>query len=518
MSDFLVSIGYERWILTTLLVLPLAGAAIVFVAPPAAAKRIAFVVTLLEMLLSLGLWAAFDPAMDGYQFERSIGWIGGPFGIRYHVGIDGISLMMVLLSTILMPLAVLGSWTGITAKVRGFYGMMLVLTTGMIGVFVALDLFLFYVLWEVMLIPMYFIIGIWGGKQRLYASLKFFIYTMVGSLLMLVAILYVYFAAGNAAGTYSFGLDHILNHLPGLPLGTQVWLFLAFALAFAIKVPMFPFHTWLPDAHTEAPAAGSVLLAAVLLKMGAYGFIRFAVPLFPDVAFHPVMSKVIIALAVIGIVYGALVAMVQPDFKRLVAYSSVSHLGFVMLGLWAATMQGTQGALLVMINHGISTGALFLLIGMVYERRHSRLIADFGGIATVMPAFAAILTFVSLSSVGLPATNGFVGEFLVLLGSFQTHPVAAAIATTAVIIAAAYLLWALKRILYGVLDKDENRHLTDLTAREYAILAPLLIMILWLGFYPQPVLRRMEPAARTYLEHVEMAPADHPGVALREGR
>jgi NADH-quinone oxidoreductase subunit M len=519
MNAFLQNIGYAGWILTALLVIPLAGAGLVFAMPERAARGIALATALVELVVSLGLWFAFNPAGVGMQFERVIPWVGG-YGINYHVGIDGISLMMVLLTTVLTPLAILGSWAGITRKERGFYGMMLVLTTGMIGVFTALDLFFFYVMWEVMLIPMYFIIGIWGGKARLYASIKFFIYTMVGSLLMLVSILYLYFLAGShSGGRFSFGLAHIMANLPQLPIATQAWLFGAFALAFAIKVPMFPFHTWLPDAHTEAPTAGSVILAGVLLKMGTYGFIRFAVPLFPAVAFHPVMSKVFIALAVIGIVYGALVAMVQPDFKRLVAYSSVSHLGFVMLGLWAVTVQGTQGAFMVMINHGVSTGALFLLIGMAYERRHSRLIEDFGGIAAVMPAFAAILTFVSLSSIGLPATNGFVGEFLVLLGSFQTHPAAASIATTAVIFAAAYLLWALKRILYGPLVKDENRHLTDLTGREYAVLVPLLVLILWLGLYPQPVLRRMESAAQSYVEHAQDGLSHQPGgpdVAGRE--
>ena len=512
MTAFLQGMGYSHWVLTALLVIPMIGAALVLVAPAPMARRIALAITLVELVVSLGLWPAFDPAVAGMQFERTTPWVVA-YGINFHIGIDGISLMMVLLTTVLMPLSVLGSWNGITAKERGFYANMLVLTTGMIGVFVALDLFLFYVFWEVMLIPMYFIIGIWGGKARLYASLKFFIYTMVGSLLMLVAILYLYFLVGHhSGGRFSFDLSHIVSHLPHLSLGTQVLLFGAFALAFAIKVPMFPFHTWLPDAHTEAPTAGSVLLAGVLLKMGTYGFIRFAVPLFPEVAFHPVMVKVMVTLAVIGIVYGALVAMVQPDFKRLVAYSSVSHLGFVMLGLWAMTIQGTQGALLVMINHGISTGALFLLIGMVYERRHSRLIADFGGIAAVMPAFAAILTFVSLSSVGLPATNGFVGEFLVLLGAFQTHPLAVAIATSAVIVAAVYLLWALKRILYGPVTSDENRGLTDLTRREYLVLAPLMALILWLGLYPQPVLRRMEPAARAYIEKVQNRPALHPEI------
>jgi NADH-quinone oxidoreductase subunit M len=514
MADWLLSIGYQRWALTALLAIPMIGALLVLALPAALAKRLALVVALIELVVSLGLWAAFDPLREGMQFEYITPWIGG-YGINYHVGIDGISLMMVLLSTVLMPLAVLGSWEGIKTKERGFYGMMLMLTTGMLGVFVALDLFLFYMLWELMLIPMYFIIGIWGGKARLYASLKFFIYTMIGSLLMLVAILYIYFAAGRNGGeNYSFGLQYIIDHLGVLPLSTQLWLFGAFALAFAIKVPMVPFHTWLPDAHTEAPTAGSVILAGVLLKMGTYGFIRFAVPLFPAAAFHPAVSAIMITLAVIGIVYGALVAMVQPDFKRLVAYSSVSHLGFVMLGLWSLTVQGTQGALMVMISHGVSTGALFFLIGMVYERRHSRLIADFGGIATVMPGFAAALTFVSLSSVGLPGTNGFIGEFLALLGSFQNHPAAAAIATTAVIFAAAYLLWALKRILYGPLTSDENRGLTDLTRREYLVLAPLMALILWLGLYPQPVLRRMEPAARGYIERIQSHAANRPELAV----
>ncbi|MFI5208623.1 MAG: NuoM family protein [Gemmatimonadales bacterium] len=501
MSYLLTRMGYEHWALTALLIIPLVGVLAVWAAPSRAAKSIALAFSLVELVVSLGLWVGFDPGLDGMQFEWRRSWIGA-YGVSFHVGIDGVSLTMVLLTTILTPLAILGSWAGITTKERGFYALMLALLTGMLGVFVSLDLFMFYVMWEVMLIPMYFIIGIWGGKARLYASIKFFIYTMVGSLLMLVAILYVFFLSFRHTGLLTFDLAHVLAGLPQIPLGTQIWLFGAFFLAFAIKVPMVPFHTWLPDAHTEAPTAGSVILAGVLLKMGTYGFIRFAVPLFPDVAFNPVVSNVVLTLAVIGIVYGALVAMVQPDFKRLVAYSSVSHLGFVMLGLWAATLQSVQGALLVMINHGISTGALFLLIGMVYERRHSRMIADFGGIAAVMPAFAAVLTFVSLSSIGLPATNGFVGEFLVLLGSFQTHPLAAAISTFAVIIAAAYLLWALKRILYGPLTSAENRSLKDLTPREYFVLVPLLVLILWLGLYPQPVLRRLQPAARAYVDVV----------------
>jgi NADH-quinone oxidoreductase subunit M len=374
-------------------------------------------------------------------------------------------------------------------------------------------------MWEVMLVPMYFIIGIWGGERRLYAAIKFFIYTMVGSLLMLVAILYLVFATARVTGgALNFAFDHILNHVPPLLFGTRLWLFVAFFLAFAIKVPVVPFHTWLPDAHTEAPTAGSVILAGILLKMGTYGFIRFAVPLFPDVAFDPRVGGVVVALAVIGITYGALVSLVQPDFKRLIAYSSVSHLGFVMLGLWALTVQGTQGALLVMINHGISTGALFFLVGMIYERRHSRMVADFGGIARVVPVYATILTVVALSSIGLPGTNGFVGEFLVLLGSFRTRPVAAAISASAVIFAAAYLLWALKRVLYGPLDKRDNEVLTDLVPRELAVLVPLVVAIVWLGLYPNPVLRRMEPAARNYVQSVLVRLQAGPELAATEGR
>src|SRR5436189_3420872 len=401
-----------------------------------------------------------------------------------------------------MPLSILGSYTYITTRERGFYALMLVLTTGMIGVFVALDLFLFYVMWEVMLIPMYFIIGVWGGERRLYAAIKFFVYTFFGSLLMLVAILALVAVVGQRTGVYSFSYTHLTTHSGGLgPLA--FWLFGAFFLAFAIKVPMFPFHTWLPDAHVEAPTAGSVLLAGVLLKMGTYGFLRFALPLFPAVALHPAVQRVIVALSLIGILYGGLVAMVQPDFKKLIAYSSVAHLGFVMLGIWALTLQSVQGALLVMINHGISTGALFFLVGMIYERRHSRLIDAYGGIARVVPLFAAILTIVSLSSIGLPGTNGFVGEFLVLLGSFRTYPVATVLATTGVIIAAAYLLTALQRVIYNPLTNAENEKLSDLTLRELLVLAPLLAGILWIGIYPKPFLQRMEPAARALIEQVK---------------
>jgi len=500
MQALLADLAYGRWVIAALLLIPVVAALAVLLAPAAQARRIALAATVLEFVVSVGLWWAYVPEGAPFQFVVRHSWIPD-WGIQYIVGIDGISLFMVLLTTFLMPLAVLGSFAGITQREKGYYAMMLVLTTGMIGVFVSLDMFLFYVFWEVMLIPMYFIIGVWGGKGRLYASIKFFIYTMLGSLLMLVAILVIYYSAGRASGTYSFSYEHLLRNA-AIPLDRQLWLFGAFFLAFAIKVPMVPFHTWLPDAHVEAPTAGSVILAGILLKMGTYGFLRFAVPLFPQVAFRGPVASVVVVLAVAGMIYGALVAMVQPDFKKLIAYSSVSHLGFVVLGIWALTVQSVQGALMVMISHGISTGALFFLVGMVYERRHSRMIADFGGIARVMPGYAAVLTVVSLSSVGLPGTNGFVGEFLVLLGTFRTLPVAAIVGTLTVVFAAAYLLWALKRMLYGKVDKPENEGLTDLVRREYFVLVPLLVAILWLGLCPGPVLRRMEPSSSYFIELV----------------
>jgi NADH-quinone oxidoreductase subunit M len=507
----LASIGYNSWILPALLLIPTLGAIGIWIyqmlldrqrdrdevravdSGANTVRWIALVTLLIEFVLSIGLWWTYDPSSSAWQAVADRPWIDA-WGARFVVGIDGISLMMVLLTTLIMPLAVMGSWTSIRTKVGSYYALMLVLTTGMLGVFVSLDLFLFYVMWEVMLVPMYFIIGIWGGERRLYASIKFFIYTMVGSMLMLVAIIYLYVVAGGN----SFGYDHILqnaefSHKAGLLL------FGAFFLAFAVKVPMFPLHTWLPDAHVEAPTAGSVILAGIMLKMGTYGFLRFAVPFFPEAALSPIM----LALAVIGIVYGALVAMVQPDFKKLVAYSSVSHLGFVMLGIFALTVQSVQGALMIMINHGISTGALFFLIGMIYERKHSRLIADYGGIARAVPMFAALLTLVSLSSIGLPGTNGFIGEFLVLIGSFRTHPYLTIVATTGVIFAAAYLLWAIQRVLFNPLDKPANAMLTDLNGRELALMAPLVAAIIWMGVYPKPVLDRMEKSATHFVQTVE---------------
>jgi len=498
MTQFLASIQYDRWIINALLIVPLVGMIPVLLAPAERAKPIALAVTLVEFVLSMGLWWGFNPGDGGMQFAVSAP-ILPQWGIHYRVGIDGISLFMVLISTGIMPLSVLGSWHYITRREPGYYALLLMLLTGMLGVFVALDMFLFYFFWEVMLIPMYFIIGIWGGQNRLYAAIKFFIYTMFGSLLMLVAILVMVWKVSGETGYLTFSYDELLQHV-GTLSASAPWLFAAFALAFAIKVPVFPFHTWLPDAHVEAPTAGSVILAGVLLKMGTYGFLRFAVPFFPQVAFSPTVTGLVVALAIIGIIYGALVAMVQPDFKKLVAYSSVSHLGFVMLGIWAATLQSVQGALMIMIGHALSTGALFFLIGMLYERRHTRAIADFGGLAKVIPVFSLLLTITALASIGLPGLNGFVGEFLVLLGSFGRHPVATGLATTGVIFAAAYLLWALQRVIYNRLDNPANEQLKDLSPRELWVLLPMVAGMLWLGLYPQPVLLRMEAAANRYIE------------------
>ena len=508
--------SYGPWVITLLLTWPLLSGLIVLFVPTRLAKQVALAASLIEFAISVPLWWAFVPS-GGMQFMVDLPWIPA-WGIHYTVGLDGISLFLVLLTTFLMPLSVLGSWSYITKRENGFYALLLVLTTGMIGVFVSLDLFLFYVMWEVMLIPMYFIIGVWGGENRLYAAIKFFIYTFFGSLLMLVAILVLYLHTGRATGIYSFSYAHLLTQIGTLGPAAW-WLFAAFFLAFAIKVPLFPLHTWLPDAHVEAPTAGSVILAGILLKMGTYGFLRFAVPFFPGVALNQVVQLVIVGLALIGIIYGGLVAMVQPDFKKLIAYSSVAHLGFVVLGIWALTLQSVQGALLVMINHGISTGALFFLVGMIYERRHSRLIAAYGGLARVVPLFSAILTVVSLSSIALPGTNGFVGEFLVLLGSFRTYPVITALATTGVIVAAMYLLTALQRVIYNPLTHHENEKLTDLSVRELAVLVPLLVCILWLGIYPKPFLRRMEPSARQLIEQVRPGgtQGEPPFVTANEG-
>ncbi len=486
-------------------------------------RGVALVVTVLTFLVSLPILLGFQTNAE-FQFVENVPWItAGPFMMRYNVGIDGISLWLVILTTFIMPIAVLSTWTAVEEKVKEYMICLLLLETGMLGAFISLDLFLFYIFWEVMLIPMYFIIGIWGGKNKIYAALKFFIYTMVGSLLMLVALIFLYFK-GTAAGITDFSVLHFYDLR--LDPATQTWLFLAFAFSFAIKVPMFPLHTWLPDAHTEAPTAGSVILAAILLKMGTYGYVRFAMPLFPDAAHR--FTPLIATLAVIGIIYAALVAMVQEDVKKLVAYSSVAHLGFVMLGLFAFNTQGITGGMLQMLNHGVSTGALFLIVGFIYERRHTRLITDFGGLSKQMPIFATIFMIVTLSSIGLPGTNGFVGEFLVLLGSFESElRWWTVIATSGVILSAVYMLWMFQRVMFGELDNPKNQKLLDLNAREIAIMVPLVALIFIMGVYPNPFIEKMDPAIRKLVAQTKSAtmtaqipsmqglptmPADHPAI------
>jgi NADH-quinone oxidoreductase subunit M len=468
--------------------------------------------TLITFVLSLSLYVGFDPIDPGYQFVEFAPWLP-EFGIDYFVGIDGISLFLVLLTTFLMPITLLASWKDIDKSVRSFIFFMLFLETGMLGAFVSLNLFQFYVFWEVMLIPMYFIIGIWGGPRRVYAAIKFFLFTMAGSMLMLLAMLVLYYLAWEQTGVLDFNLvSPPGSSAPGL-LATlipvddptwwknQYWLFGAFALAFAIKVPMVPLHTWLPDAHVEAPTAGSVVLAGVLLKMGTYGFLRFALPLFP--AAVPDFAPLILTLSVVGIVYGSLVAMVQPDIKKLVAYSSVAHLGFVMLGMFALNATGMNGSVLQMVNHGLSTGALFLLVGMLYERRHTRRIEDFGGVARPMPVFAAFFGLVMMSSIGLPMLNGFVGELLILVGAYMSHPKLAVIATSGVVLSAVYMLWMFRRVMFGPIEHDENRGLLDLDLREKIVMVAIVVPIIGIGVYPEPFLRRIEPSVMELLRTME---------------
>jgi NADH-quinone oxidoreductase subunit M len=445
--------------------------------------------------LSLPLWFWFDRAnSDQMQFVENVPWIK-TLGANYHVGIDGISLLLIMLTTLLGPLAVLSSWSAIENRVKEYYVFMLMLQAGMLGVFISLDFFLFYVFWEVMLVPMYFLIGVWGGPRKLYAAIKFFLYTLVGSVLLLLGILALYFmypqiAAQHADLAAQFGtgptFDVLAFHAiaPYLPFNFQYWIFLAFFVGFAIKVPMFPFHTWLPDAHVEAPTAGSVILAGVLLKMGTYGFLRFSLPILPEGTKHFV--PMMITLAIIGIVYGALVAMMQPDMKKLVAYSSVSHMGFVMLGMFALNPIGLNGSIIQQINHGISTGALFLIVGMIYERRHTREIAQFGGISNVMPVFAIVFLIMTMSSIGLPLLNGFIGEFAIVMGALKENLWWAVFAGSGIVLGAAYMLWLYQRTMLGKVENPANEKLLDLNARELATIIPLIIVAFWIGLYPAP--------------------------------
>jgi NADH-quinone oxidoreductase subunit M len=507
--------------LTTILFLPVLGMLLVAGIPGhrhRSIRQATLAVTVLHFLIALPLWWLYDPAGEPFQFVERASWVEA-FAIEYHLGVDGVSILLTLLTVFLMPLAVLGSWRYIDRHVKEFHLLLLLLTTGMLGVFFALDLFVFYVFWELMLVPMYFVIGIWGGAERVYAAVKFFLYTFVGGLLMLVGILVLYFYHQQATGEYSYALADFLAL--NVPVGLQFVLFLAFGLAFAIKVPMFPFHTWLPDAHVQAPAAGSVILAAVLLKMGTYGFYRFAMPLFPEAA--RALLPWVAGLAVVGVLYGAMVSLVQPNMKKLVAYSSVSHLGFVMLGLFAMNAIGVQGAVIQMINHGLSTGALFFICGMIYERRHTYEIAELGGLSAAMPAFATIFMIVTLSSIGLPGLNGFVGEFLILAGMFQTHPYLAGAATVGVILAAYYMLRMYGRVMFGPVDREANRALPDLAARELTILVPFVVLIVWIGVYPKPFLDRSAPSVERFVEMVQPwgradAVAETTGIGREEPR
>jgi NADH-quinone oxidoreductase subunit M len=483
------------YLLTTLILLPFVGALALVLyrfAPPRRDQHyrwIALVVTIATFVVSLLLLTGGASGAE-FRFDENVNWIGS-IGARYHVGVDGVSLWLVLLTTLLMPIAILSSWNAISKRPLAYFAFLLILESAMIGVFVSLDLLLFYLFFEASLVPMFFLIGIWGGERRIYAAVKFFIFTMAGSLLMLVGIIALYFIYNT------FDYPTLLEALKASPLAprTEIWFFAAFALAFGIKVPIFPVHTWLPDAHTEAPTAGSVILAGVLLKMGTYGLLRFNLTLFPNSSREA--AWFIIILAVIGIIYGALVAMVQPDVKRLVAYSSVSHMGFVVLGLFSFTEIGMQGALYQMLNHGVSTGALFLFVGFIYERRHTRMISDFGGLATPMPWFSTLFVIASLSSIGLPFLNGFVGEFLILLGTWTSTAIGnpwitTMLAATGVIWAAVYMLWMLQRVLFGSITNPENAKLKDLNSRELGLLVPLMLLMLFMGVYPRVFLDRSQ--------------------------
>ena len=507
--------GFDSHWLSILVFFPLVWALIGLLIPSPADQRYspfklwALAGSLLTFLFSVFLYLHFSSQGEEFQWMERASWIPS-LGISYVIGIDGISLWLMLLTTFLMPITVLGSFNAIEQRQKEYYFLLLALETGMLGAFVSLDLFLFYVFWEAMLSPMYFLVGIWGGKDRIYAAMKFFIFTMAGSLLMLVAIFYLAYQHKVQTGTYStFILDLYHLHIPGEGyLGAQSLLFLAFAVAFAIKVPLFPLHTWLPDAHVQAPTAGSVILAAVLLKMGGYGFLRIAFPLFP--AAVSLFQVPFMVLGAIAIVYGALVATIQPDVKKLVAYSSVSHMGYVVLGLFSLNQIGVSGSIYQMLNHGISTGALFLLVGMIYERRHTREIAAFGGITKVMPLFAVVFMIVTLSSVALPGTNGFVGEFLILLGAWGANRTLTVVAALGVVLGAVYMLWMFQRVMFGPVQHAENEKLQDLSLREIIVLLPLVVAIFVMGIFPNYFFEKMDPAIQRFLNRSSTGLASQP--------
>jgi len=483
---------------------PLIGVLVILLLKPtwkAALRWVALITALITFGLSLWMLSQFNAADGGMQFEILLPWFSlGGNPITFHFGVDGISILMVLLTTFLTPLAILSTWKAVDEKVKGFMSFFLLLEVGMMGVFLSLDMVLFYIFWEFTLIPMYFLIGLWGGERRVYAAVKFFLYTFAGSILMLAAILWI----GLQYGSFDMAQ---LSGVGLIPLATQLWLFGAFGLAFAIKVPMFPLHSWLPDAHTEAPTAGSVILAGVLLKMGAYGFLRFNLPLFPEASLK--LAPWMAGLAVIGILYGAAVAYRQKDAKRLVAYSSISHLGFVVLGIFALNLQGIQGAILQMVNHGLSTGALFLIVGFLYERRHTRLLENFGGLWKVLPVMGTLALVTTLSSVGLPGLNGFVGEFTILLGAFNStaigSPWFAGVATLGVILAAVYLFHMFQELFLGPVTHAENLKLEDVSVREILVLAPILILAFWIGLYPKPFFALIAPAVEKLTALVQSA-------------
>ena len=497
-------------ILSLILFTPLAGAVLLLFVGRKQEDLIRWIANLFAFagfVVSVPLWFWYQPSGPQFQFVERAPWIPS-VGAEYFLGVDGFSVLLILLTTLMGTIAVLSSWTAIKERVKEYYVFLLVLQGGMLGAFMALDFLLFFLFWEVMLVPMYFLIGIWGSDRRLYSAIKFFLYTLVGSVVMLLGILALYFHYHDVTGVYSF--DITKYQAMSIPFNLQWWVFLAFFLGFSIKVPMFPFHTWLPDAHTDAPTAGSVILAAVLLKMGTYGFIRFSLPMLPDATKASVWW--VVGLSLIGIVYGALVALAQKDWKRLVAYSSVSHMGMVMLGMFALNPVGLSGSIIQQLNHGISTGGLFLIVGIVYERRHTREIAEYGGLSKVMPVYAAIFMVMMMSSIGLPTLNGFIGELLILQGAFIANIWWAVVAASSLVLGAAYMLWLYQRTMFGKVENPKNEKLPDLNLREIATFVPLIILAVWIGIYPKPFLDRLAPTVNTVVARVNPA---YPAVAAK---